>query len=177
MERSSLTRCLLGAIAQERAAWEALLAEVGEDRMLESGAMGDWTFQDMVAHLTGMHGWLLAQLEDAVRGQTPLPLAWQPDRDSEAWITAWLYDTRHDQPLSTILAESRAVYDRLTEAIARFPDPVLSDPHRFSCLQGQALDASILSGAIFAHWHEDHEPELRRWLATTNQDRPDRPAD
>ena len=42
----------LAAIERERAAWENLLAEVGEDRMLEPGPMGDWTFKDLVAHLT-----------------------------------------------------------------------------------------------------------------------------
>ena len=167
MDRSSLTPRLLVAIDREHAAWAALLAEVGEARMHEPGAMGDWTFKDLVAHLTGMQGYLLGQLEDAIHGQTPLPLAWQPDRDSAAWITAWLYETHCHRPLASILAESHTVYARLAQAVAHLPPAALIDPHGFSCLQGHALATEILSGALFAHLHNEHEPQVRRWLATT----------
>ena len=40
---------VLAAIDRERDMWETLLVEVGEARMLEPGAMGDWTFKDLAA--------------------------------------------------------------------------------------------------------------------------------
>lgn len=42
---------LLDWARRERAAWELLLAEVGEARMSTPGAMGDWTFRDLLCCL------------------------------------------------------------------------------------------------------------------------------
>jgi hypothetical protein len=156
----------LAAIERERADWEALLAEVGEARMLEPGAMGDWTFKDLAAHLTGLRGHILCCLEDAACGRPELPLAWQSDRDSDAMITAWLFEIHHQRALSDILAESRASYARLAEAVANLPDETLTDPGRFACLDGRSRAATVISGAFFAHLHVEHEPEVRRWLVT-----------
>ena len=61
---------LLEAIEREREAWEALLAEVGEDRMLEAGPMGEWTFKDLVAHLNGWRarfGWQICEIPLSIR--------------------------------------------------------------------------------------------------------------
>jgi hypothetical protein len=44
------------------------------------------------------------------------------------------------------------------------PDEALNDPNRFPWLEGNALGAQILSGEFFSHLHEEHEPEIRRWL-------------
>jgi hypothetical protein len=42
---------LLDRIQQERGQWEALLAEVGQERMEIPGTTGEWTFRDTVVHL------------------------------------------------------------------------------------------------------------------------------
>ena len=34
-------------------AWQEQFVAGVEDRMLQPGAMGDWTFKDVVAHLSG----------------------------------------------------------------------------------------------------------------------------
>jgi hypothetical protein len=44
------------------------------------------------------------------------------------------------------------------------PDDALSDPNRFPWLEGDALAEAIVSGEFFSHLHEEHEPEIRRWL-------------
>ena len=56
---------VLAAIDRERDAWETLLVEVGEARMLEPGAMGEWTFKDLTAHITGWRARALQRLEAA----------------------------------------------------------------------------------------------------------------
>lgn len=45
-------RCLRHA-REERARWEVLLAQVGSEHMRQPGALGEWTFKDLVAHLNG----------------------------------------------------------------------------------------------------------------------------
>jgi hypothetical protein len=44
------------------------------------------------------------------------------------------------------------------------PDEALDDPDRFPWLEGSALGPAIVSGEFFSHLHEEHEPEIRRWL-------------
>lgn len=44
---------LLATIRDEREQWRGLVGEVGEEWMERSGPMGEWTFKDLAAHLTG----------------------------------------------------------------------------------------------------------------------------
>ncbi|HNP74253.1 MAG TPA: hypothetical protein PKK15_24250, partial [Kouleothrix sp.] len=56
---------LLELIERERGLWDAMVAEVGEGRMLQPGASGDWSFKDVVAHLNGWRIVTLARLAAA----------------------------------------------------------------------------------------------------------------
>jgi len=87
---------LLELIDHERVAWEQFVAEVGEDRMLQPGAMGDWTFKDVVAHLSGWRTKTLSQLDAAQSGQSPAPPPWpaELDEDTDSGVDQmndWIY--------------------------------------------------------------------------------------
>ena len=62
---------LIERIWQERAGWEALLAEIGEERMTQPGAMEEWSFKDTLAHLITWWQRDLARLEMARHGERP----------------------------------------------------------------------------------------------------------
>ena len=161
---------LLAAIERERAGWERLLAEVGEARMTRPGATGDWSFKDVVVHLSGWRERTLDRLEAARRHQPPPPPPWPEgfDEDSEAGleqINRWLYERGKDRPLADVLAESREQFRQLYEAVQSLPEQDLLEPGRFPWLEGEALGPAVLGGS-FAHLHEEHEPTLRAWLAT-----------
>jgi hypothetical protein len=171
-ERNELTKGdVLAAIERERQAWEALLAEVGEARMLEPGPMGDWTFKDLVAHLTGWRARSLRRLEAAANGQPEPAPAWPAhlttDDEDDAWVddvNAWIHDVNDDRLLGEVIGESRESYARLAEIVQMLPDDALNDSDRFPWLEGQALGPAIVTGDFFGHLHEEHEPEIRRWL-------------
>jgi hypothetical protein len=157
---------VLAAIERERADWETLLAEVGEARMLEPGAMGEWTFKDLVAHLTGWRARSLQRLEAVAKGQPEPPPPWPAASESDVdEINDWLYEVNRDRLLGEVIGESRESFARLAEIIQLLPDAVLSDPERIPSLEGQALGPAIVSGDYFGHLHEEHEAEIRRWLA------------
>jgi hypothetical protein len=42
----------LATLRAKHAEWEALLAEVGEARMVQPGVAGEWSVKDIVAHVT-----------------------------------------------------------------------------------------------------------------------------
>src|SRR3712207_9051846 len=85
---------VLQAIERERDAWETLLVEVGESRMLEPGAMGEWTFKDLVAHITGWRARSLRRLEAAANGQPEPDPVWPANRVSDDEINDWIQDRK-----------------------------------------------------------------------------------
>lgn len=155
---------LLAAINRDRETWEAVLAEVGENRMLEPGPMGDWTFKDLVAHLTAWRARTLQRLEAAANGQPDPDPVWPADRKSDDQINAWIHEVNQDRLLGEILGESRESYARFAEVVQMLPDEALSDPSRFPWLEGDAIGPSIAGGGLLAHWRDEHEPDVRRWL-------------
>lgn len=164
---------VLAEIDRQRAWWEGLLAEVGEERMEQPGATGNWTFKDVVAHLSGWQRRTLDRLQAVRHGQPTPPLPWQAalgpigdeDGDDQVQrINDWLYERNRNRPLTDVLAESRRQWDELREGIAAFPEAVLNDPARFPWLGGESLAQSVLSGSLFEHFHVEHEPPIRAWL-------------
>jgi hypothetical protein len=155
---------VLAAIERERATWDALLAEVGEDRMLEPGPMGEWSFKDLVAHLTGWRSRSLQRLEAAANGQPEPEPDWPARLKTDDEINTWIHEANKDRLLGEVLDESRESYARLAEIVQRLPDEALNDPDRFPWLEGHALAPVIVTGDYFGHLHEEHEPDIRRWL-------------
>lgn len=154
---------VLAAIEREQAAWEALLVEIGEARMLEPGPMGEWSFKDLTAHLTAWRARSLQRLEAAAKGQPEPAPVWPADLDTDG-INDWIHQANQDRLLGEVVGESRESYVRLGEIIQMLPDDALNDTRRFPWLEGAALGPAITSGEFFSHLHEEHEPQIRRWL-------------
>lgn len=172
VSETSVTRGeAVAAINREREAWDTLLAEVGEDRMLEPGPMGDWTFKDLVAHLTDWRERTLRRLEAAAQGQPEPPAPWPADLEDDDEdkavdaINAWFQEQSANKLLGEVLDESRASYARLADVVQQLPDAALTDGGYFAWTGGQPLGEAITSGVIFGHLYDEHEAEIRRWLA------------
>ena len=154
---------LLAHIEAEHASWRALIAEVGEERMEQPGPMGDWTFKDLVAHLTGWRERTIRRLE-AGPGREP-PTAWPDHLTEDDEINAWIYEQNKDRLLTEILEESREGYARLAAVVSMVPEEDLNDSARFPAEEGSTLGLDLVSGAFFGHLHEEHEPAIRAWMA------------
>lgn len=165
----------VAAINKEREAWDALLAEVGEDRMLEPGPMGEWTFKDLAAHLTAWRERSLLRLEAAAHGQPEPASPWPAefDEDSDEGLVAindWFQKQSEEKLLGEVLNESRESYARLAEAVQQLPDEALTDSSYFAWTEGQALGDTIVSGEFFGHLRDEHEADIRHWLATRSSE-------
>jgi hypothetical protein len=152
---------LLARIEADRAEWHTLLAEVGEGRMEEPGPMGEWTFKDLAAHLTGWRERTIARLEAAGRHEAPPAPPWPAHMDDDDEINAWIYEQNRDRPLRDVLADADRSSERLAAAIAALSEEDVTTPGRFPGLEGLALAAADFSG----HLREEHEPSIRAWLA------------
>ncbi len=156
---------LLAQIERERTFWEQLVAEVGEEHMLEPGATGDWTFKDVVAHLNGWRSKTLARLEAVRSGQIPAPPPWPAhlnEEDDVEEINAWIYQANGDRPLREVLDEYQRSFSAMRDGVSALSERDLTERGRYDWLEGEAL-AAVLT-ASFGHLHEEHEPALRDWL-------------
>jgi hypothetical protein len=151
---------LLDNLQEENKRWEALLAQIGEARMDQPGVAELWSVKDIVAHLTGWRRRTVARLQAARRGQPEPVLPWPAHLQSDDEINAWLYETNRTRPLRDVLSDSRQVFQQLAAAVDLFPEAELVDPQRFPWMEGEALSAA----AFFAHFHEEHERDMRAWL-------------
>jgi len=153
---------LIERISATRERWRRLVADVGEDRVEEPGAMGDWTFKDVAAHLTAWRRRTVERLEAAGRGE-PEPLPPWPRSLGEGEddpINAWIHERTKDRPAAELLAEADAIYDDFIAAVRALPFEAMTDPGRFAWLEGAALADADFGGHL-----DEHEPDVRRWLA------------
>lgn len=156
---------LLDDLRDEQAHFEALLQDIGEDHMTQPGVAGEWSIKDVVAHLTGWRRRTVAQFQAALRNEpAPAPF-WPPHLQTDDEINAWIYAANRDLPLADVLRDSRDVFQQLVQTLDAFPEADLLDHTRFPWLEGEPLSGA----ALFGHFHEEHEPDMRAWLEGIRQ--------
>jgi hypothetical protein len=152
----------LNGLREEYQQWEALLNQIGEARMDQSGVAADWSIKDIVAHLTGWRRRTVARLQAAQRGEAEPPPYWPAHLQTDDEINAWIYESNRGRSVREVLGDSDHVFQQLLAAIEGLPDEVLSDPARhLPWLEAQSIKPSD----FFGHFHEEHEPDMRAWLA------------
>src|SRR6478736_3211511 len=111
---------LLDIMSESQTRWQALLAEVGEERMTRPGVEGDWSVKDIVAHVNFYEDWLVGYLQSALRGEKPQsnPETAGVDTDQQ---NAWVYERIRDRPLRDVLEESPRIFARLLETVQALP--------------------------------------------------------
>ncbi|MGH2486960.1 MAG: ClbS/DfsB family four-helix bundle protein [Ktedonobacterales bacterium] len=162
MKNNTSKARLLDDLRHEQAQWEALLHDIGEDHMTQPNVAGEWSIKDIVAHLTGWRRRSVGRFQAALRHEPLPPPPWPSHLQADDEINAWIYAANRDRPLADVLRESRDVFQQLVETFDAFPEADLLDPTRFPWLEGD--DLPLTGAAFFAHFHEEHEPDMRAWL-------------
>lgn len=160
MDTTTSKPALLERLRSERAAWEALLAELGEQRMQQAGTLAAWSFADLVAHLTTWWRREIAFLEAARRGEQPEA---HPPQADVLIINRWVQLTNRDRPLSDLLRDASAAWEQLETSIDATDEADLVQAGRFAWLAGGALGTTVVDNFV-GHWHDEHEPAVRAWL-------------
>jgi len=142
-----------------RAEWEALLAEVGEARMLQPGAAGEWSVKDVIAHVT----WGEREMVGVMRAHALVGSdLWNlPEDERNAIMVA----EQRDRRLHDVLTEERQVYAQFVEQVQALPDEDFTDSRRFREMPEQWLPWRVLAGCSFAHYRQ-HMPLIRAWLSS-----------
>lgn len=150
---------LLARIGAEQALWRELVVEVGQERMERPGPMGAWTFKDLAAHVTGWRDRTIGRLEAGPGADPPPP--WPPELTTDDEINTWIYAQHRDRPLLAVLDEADASFARLAAAVRPLSQADVTTPGRFDWLEG----VSVADADFFGHFHDEHERDVRTWLA------------
>jgi hypothetical protein len=156
---------LLDWLQQEYQQWEAFLDQIGPARMDQPGVNGDWSMKDIVAHLNGWNRWLVSRLHAAGRREAQPPPPWPAHLQTEDEINAWIYAANRERPVRAVLDETRQVYQQLLAVIEGLADDVRTERIEPAFYLVWVDDQRFLAGEFFNHFHDDHEPDVRAWLA------------
>ena len=161
---------LLAEMQSEQAAWLALLDEIGEENMTQPEVAGGWSIKDIVAHITGWRRRTVQRFRAALDSTVDMAPYWPAELDADDdvdEINAWIYRANRDRPLADVLDDSREVFQQVVNAIEAMSEEQLNDPQRLPWLEGERLTGAL----IFSHFHEEHESDMRAWLARVKQTR------
>src|SRR5438067_12907080 len=156
---------LANGLREKDQQWRAVLDEIGLTRMDQPGVNGDWSMKDIVAHLTGWNRKLLADMQAAQRGKSEPPPPWPAQLEAEDDINAWIYESNRRRDATEILDEMGQVFHQILTVIERLPDDIRTarvEPAYYLLWVG---DKRLLPGEFFDHFRDDHERDVRAWLA------------
>jgi uncharacterized damage-inducible protein DinB len=157
---------LLNWLRAERRQFEALLDDIGEARMEQPGVAGEWSVKDIVAHLTTWNRDILLRIRAAQNNEPDPPPPWPAHLEGEDTINAWIYEAHRDRPVRDVLAESRRDFQEYLAIIESLPDDIPIHPTWRLIYVG---DHRFPAGEFFDHFHDDHEQDIRAWLAREHQ--------
>lgn len=151
---------LADILRTERAQWNALLAEVGPERMAIAGVEGEWSMKEIVAHLT----WYEQAVVDGARQVMATGAFTRPGNGQEMDArNARIASESHARPAADLLAEADAVFHQLLQIIAAIPDNVLNDA-KFLGLPDEIPPWMRVANNSYLHYQQ-HEEAIRAWLA------------
>ncbi|HEX9333661.1 MAG TPA: hypothetical protein VF896_17345, partial [Anaerolineales bacterium] len=81
---------------------------------------------------------------------------------TEDEINAWIYESNRGRSVREVLDETHQVFQQLLAVIAGLSDDVRIEPEWHLVWLN---DERFPAGEFFDHFHDDHEPDMRAWLA------------
>jgi len=151
---------VLSTLLMEQALWEAMLDDVGEERMDEPGVEGTWSVKEIAAHLTGWDDWIAGQVRTVGRGEPYVPdevATGDLDEVNERFVAPW-----RDRPAAEVRAEARRVFGELVGAVEQLTDDQLAERGRWFWWP-EATVAEGVAGEFTGHYRE-HMETIRGWL-------------
>lgn len=83
-----------------------------------------------------------------------------PELREDDEIKAWMYQAKRTRPLAEVLSDSREVFRQLVETLDTISREELQNLRRILGLEEEQVSGSM----VFAHFHQEHEPDMRAWL-------------
>ena len=153
---------VLEKLQTTRAEWEALLSEIGEERMVQPGANGEWSVKDVIAHVMWGEREMVGVCQ--ARALVGSDLWEMTDDERNPIMVSWYRETS----LQDVLTEEKQVYAQLLAEVQKLSDADLNDPQHFRDMPAAWVPWQVISGCSFGHY-QDHMSTIRAWLETQAQ--------
>ncbi len=144
------------------AAFQTLLAVLGEAQMTTAGVNGSWSIKDVLTHLTAWQRAMVDRLHAAVRNEKPA-LTVLTDEEIDR-LNEQFYQEGKSRPLAEVLTDFRTTYLQIVEVVQELPWEDLADEQRFAWLNGTPLWRYI-AGDTYEHYQE-HIESIQEILKT-----------
>jgi uncharacterized damage-inducible protein DinB len=147
---------LISAIRKARAEWEAAIAPLAEDQLLQARTQGDWSLKDVITHLT----WHEKEMLGIIRAHALV--------GSELWNLPLhqrnnlIYLENKDRSLEDVYTEARMVYTGLLQALETLSDTDLNDPGQFPGMPPDWQPWKLIAENTYEHY-QDHLKELKEY--------------
>ncbi len=141
--------------------WEALMQEVGEERMLESGATGWWSVRDVIAHLMSYSRWFVDAYDAHRRGEF-IPMDGTEAMPFEEKNQTY-YERTKDLSLHEVRSDARYYYQRLLDMDKSETEEFLTQPQVFKGAPESIIVWHPLRSEVYDHYRV-HMKLIREWL-------------
>lgn len=149
---------LLDSIMREHTRWEAVLKEVGRERMTESGVVGAWSVKDLIAHVTWSENEMLHLLGE--RSLKNASKFWELPLDERNQI---IYEENRERSLEDVMQEADRVYQGILDEIRGLAEEDLHNPSHYKGMPSEWIPWQIIMGNTYKHYAE-HTEDIANWL-------------
>jgi hypothetical protein len=163
---------LLAWLNAQHAEFRAVVDPLSPARWNETGMAGFWTMKDVLAHLTGWNRRLVADIQAVRRGEPKPPPPWPAElEEDDDKVNAWIYESNRGLSPSDLLADEQQVFEQLLAVVESFPadvkiETVTDEGREFYLIHWEGT--RLHPGEFFDHYRDDHEAEVKAWLAGEN---------
>ncbi len=147
----------LSAVRADWARWQAVLDEVGEARMTQPGAAGEWSVKDIVAHLTWFEREMVGVIRQRWLAGSDL---WNVGQDER---NAVIFEQNRERALDDVLGEAERVHQELVDGLEELPEEHYGNPARFRDMPADWLPWQVFAGNTYEHY-QHHAADVRAWL-------------
>ena len=147
-----------------RAEFDALLAQLSDEQMLDGALDGGRSVKDVLSHIAVWERRCAVWLEVSLRGELPERPEPGVTWDKMDELNERDFLRTRDDTLQEARDDYRRSYQRLYDLLKTMPEEDFGESHRFSWWEGQPI-SMVIAANSFEHYRE-HEEQIRAWLRT-----------
>ena len=143
---------LLKDIQVEHRRLEKTIASASEEQLLQSGAVGEWSVKDVLAHLAEWERLFLDWYRSGIEGSSPTIQPAGMGKKSIDLLNQEFYFRNRTRPLSEVMADFNASYQDVFLTVQAIPETDMFTPERFAWT-GKLLLADYIAANTCSHYY------------------------
>lgn len=137
---------------------EALFEQVPPEQMEQTGAVGEWSIRDLIAHITWYEKEMLTLLRE--RSLANASSLWELSDDPRNQA---IFDANRGRALRDILTEAKQVYADLLPEIEKLTEADLFQTSQYKGMPSDWIPWQILAENTYLHYRQ-HSENMRLWI-------------